>query len=42
MKILKIHINKLKMNLGSYSKKLLNKKEIIVLNKIDLLDEEKK
>ena len=27
-----------KNELGSYSKKLLNKKEIIVLNKTDLLD----
>jgi GTP-binding protein len=30
-----------KKELGSYSKEILEKKEIIVLNKIDLLDEEK-
>ena len=29
-----------KKELGSYSKEILEKKEIIVLNKIDLLDEE--
>jgi len=29
-----------KRELGSYSKEILEKKEIIVLNKIDLLDEE--
>ena len=29
-----------KKELGSYSKKILEKKEIIVLNKTDLLDEE--
>ena len=29
-----------KKELGSYSKKILEKKEIIVLNKIDLLDKE--
>ena len=28
-----------KKELGSYSKEILEKKEIIVLNKIDLLDE---
>ena len=40
MKILKILINKLKNELGSYSKEILEKKEIIVLNKTDLLDKE--
>ena len=40
MKILKIHINKLKNELGSYNKQILDKKEIIVLNKTDLLDED--
>ena len=30
-----------KKELGSYSKQILDKKEIIVLNKTDLLDEEK-
>jgi len=31
---------KVKKELGSYSKDILEKKEIIVLNKIDLLDKE--
>ena len=30
--------NQIKKELRSYSKELLNKKEVIVLNKIDLLD----
>ena len=30
--------NQIKEELGSYSKELLKKKEVIVLNKIDLLD----
>ena len=30
--------NQIKEELGSYSKKLLKKKEVIVLNKVDLLD----
>ena len=30
--------NQIKKELGNYSKELLKKKEIIVLNKIDLLD----
>ena len=30
--------NQIKKELGSYSKKLLNKKEVIVLNKVDLLE----
>jgi len=30
--------SQIKKELGSYSKKLLNKKEVIVLNKVDLLD----
>ena len=30
--------NQIKKELGSYSKELLKKKEIIVLNKVDLLD----
>ena len=30
--------NQIKKELGNYSKKLLKKKEVIVLNKIDLLD----
>jgi GTPase len=38
---LEITYQQVKNELGSYSKKLLNKKEIIVLNKADLLDESK-
>ena len=30
--------NQIKEELGSYSKELLKKKEVIVLNKVDLLD----
>ncbi len=30
--------NQIKKELGSYSKELLNKKEVIVLNKVDLLE----
>ena len=30
--------NQIKKELGNYSKKLLKKKEVIVLNKIDLID----
>jgi GTP-binding protein len=30
--------SQIKKELGSYSKKLLNKKEVIVLNKVDLLE----
>ena len=30
--------NQIKKQLGSYSKELLNKKEVIVLNKVDLLE----
>ena len=30
--------NQIKKELGSYSKELLKKKEVIVLNKVDLLD----
>ena len=33
--------NQIKKELGSYSEELLKKKEIIVLNKVDLLDKKK-
>ena len=38
MKILKKAIIKLKMNLKNYSPKTFKKRELIVLNKIDLID----